>query len=99
MEACGGLVRCAKLFCLAQKRGFCIDDVDCQFCGLPFLDEEKDMKPQVKHQCSNCNKLTKGDKYAVCNPLLPFLQSGVGNNPFCDLEIEDVVDCVITNGG
>ncbi len=102
IEACGGLHRCALLLCLAQARGLVVDDVDCNECGMPFLDDENNLKPTNKHKCGNCGKTTRSGLSGVCNPLKPFVFGEDSNNSFGDLEIvalDDVVECVTKNGG
>ena len=79
-----------------------IDDVDCEECGMPFLDDENNLKSTHKHKCGNCGKTTRGNLAGVCNPLKSFVFGGNGANVFGDLEIvalDDVVDCVTKNGG
>ena len=79
-----------------------IDDLDCSNCGLPFVDDENNMKPATKHTCTNCNTTTRGSVLGVCNPLKAFVLSADVGNVFGDLEVadvDDVVDCVVKNGG
>ncbi len=95
-------MRCAKLLCLAQQRGLVIDDVDCSTCGLPFVNDEENMKPTTKHVCTNCGTTTRGSVLGVCNPLKSFVLNAGVANAFGDLEVaelDDVVDCVVKNGG
>ncbi len=101
VEASGGLVCYALLACLSSAHGLVLDDVDCKHCGMPFVTNEAEMKPTIKHVCSNCGGITRGNVSGVCNPLKEHLVGTMKGNVFADLatfSVDDVVECVATLG-
>ncbi len=100
----GGLKKLALLACKAIVYNLHILDVACDKCNMPHVDNLNVLRNSSSHTCTNCGTSFPSLTCGVGNPLLPHLQSYVGDtvgDNFGVLQvftIDDVIGCTATLG-